>query len=1429
MKRLRMKKRVACALVIVAMLTFQTTVPVEAANTLDPHNPSTFQKEGGESHTPGNVLTLTDQGIADFVAFFAADVDASPGTDIDVVATFQIRQTSLNNADTGNRVVINDGVTRSAIAACIVKDGVRGIGLKSQGQASDPASYPVFVPVDWQAAPVTIRFRRSANGDAELVEVNGVAPSPRALLTFDKAPPPTRTGFGSVEFGCTSPEAKTTVEYAAFRSERVVNPVEPTILTVNSLGDGPIDLTDGTVTLRDAIHAANNDLQVSPGGPTGSGAEEIQFEPSLSGTITLNQGQLGISSDLMITGPGAGIVTVNANGSSRVFDVSDSESAVSKVTISGLTISGGEDSSGVGGGGILNREDLTLQNCTVTGNHSNSGGGIFNAAALTVKNSTLSSNVAYSGEGGGIFNAGTLTLQDSTLNLNETRFDGGGAAILNSGTLTVQNSTLSGNFARVDGGGIKNLGTLTMQNSTLTQNSVGQHARGGGIFTSFPGTVALHNTIVATNYGFLYPPDDVNGSLASTSTNNLIGVDSGLTGISHGSNGNQLGTAASPINPGLGELADNGGTNITQTHALLTFSPAIDAGNNAQAMGMTTDQRGSPFVRIFNTTVDIGAYEVQSFSNSRVVDTTADEDDGDYSAGDLSLREAIRLSNGAAGADTITFSPSVFGTPQTIALGGTEMVIADELTLSGPGASLLTLSGNNASRVFNVRAVNGAGEYPVTLSGLTVTGGNAGPDDDDRGGGILHTGGMLTILNSTLIGNTAAHGGGIASFRYLAVLNCTISNNTAHFPFTSGPRGGGIYSQGWRLTVLDSTLIGNTAMFGNGGGIYALRTSELSVRNTTLNGNEAGSDGGGMYYQDDSVSTNVLIVENSTLSGNTAGRGGGGLFVSSDSFFPFTVKNSTLSGNRAGRGGGIFNGCEIFECDNYNPNLAARLIVQDSTLSNNAVGSSNGGGINSTRNGILTVRSSSLSANIGAGIVNQEGTVMVQSSTLNSNRVGGIRSRGTLTVVNSTLSGNTDEGGIVSGGSLTIQNSTITQNHTDSANSGGGIGVSNGTLTMHNTIVADNFRDDANTSRDDVSGLFESSSTNNLIGVDTGLTGISNGTNGNQLGTSVTLINPQLGLLANNGGATLTHALLAGSPAVNAGNNGGIPADTYDLDGDSNTSEPIPFDQRGNSFARVLDTTVDIGAFELRLDADNDGVPDTTDNCPQDSNPNQADGDGDGIGDVCDPNPNDGPTGDVDGDGVLNNADNCPTTPNADQTNTDGDAEGDACDADDDNDGVPDTADNCPLTSNSDQANHDGDAQGDVCDPDDDNDGVADNADNCPFVANPNQANNDGDALGDVCDPDDDNDGVADATDNCPLVANPNQANADGDALGDACDPTPNGDIQLVFSSNRDGNFEIYGMRADGTGVVRLTNERCCRSRPVPVAGQDQSPLQQQP
>ena len=179
-------------------------------------------------------------------------------------------------------------------------------------------------------------------------------------------------------------------------------------------------------------------------------------------------------------------------------------------------------------------------------------------------------------------------------------------------------------------------------------------------------------------------------------------------------------------------------------------------------------------------------------------------------------------------------------------------------------------------------------------------------------------------------------------------------------------------------------------------------------------------------------------------------------------------------------------------------------------------------------------------------------------------------------------------------------------------------------------------------------------------------------------------------------------------------------------------------------------------------DKDGDGVADSKDNCPSNSNKDQKDLDKDGKGDVCD--------SDDDGDGVADSKDNCPNNSNKDQQDLDKDGKGDACDSDDDGDGVTDSKDNCPTVSNKDQKDLDQDGQGDVCDSDDDGDGVTDASDNCPTVSNKDQQDLDQDGQGDVCDSDDDGDGVPDASDNCPQNPNPAQNDVDKDGQGDLCD-----------------------------------------------------------
>jgi hypothetical protein len=202
---------------------------------------------------------------------------------------------------------------------------------------------------------------------------------------------------------------------------------------------------------------------------------------------------------------------------------------------------------------------------------------------------------------------------------------------------------------------------------------------------------------------------------------------------------------------------------------------------------------------------------------------------------------------------------------------------------------------------------------------------------------------------------------------------------------------------------------------------------------------------------------------------------------------------------------------------------------------------------------------------------------------------------------------------------------------------------------VNNTIIAANFRPNDGT-QDDILGTITVAN-NNLVGNAAYSGGISDGANGNIVGNNgvgIIDINTVLDTtIANNGGTTPTHALVAGSPARNAGNN------ALAINPDST---PLINDQRGIGFPRIVGGTVDIGSFEAPLpDSDGDGVPDVNDNCV--------------------------------------------STPNPDQLDTDGDGAGNACDADDDNDGVLDGADNCPLVSNPNQADFDLDGIGDTCDP----------------------------------------------------------------------------------------------------------------------------------
>ena len=169
--------------------------------------------------TAPTTLTFTDSSASDVSAIYTPNACAAPGLEVDVVATFQVRSCTPNSADADFRVVINDGQTKSAIAAAVMINGQRCIALVGAGRASDVATYPASVVADWVARPVSLRLRRFADGGAELIELNGVAPNPRVLLWTDLVAARARAG-PSFEIGCMSVEGLADVDVTEFYAER---------------------------------------------------------------------------------------------------------------------------------------------------------------------------------------------------------------------------------------------------------------------------------------------------------------------------------------------------------------------------------------------------------------------------------------------------------------------------------------------------------------------------------------------------------------------------------------------------------------------------------------------------------------------------------------------------------------------------------------------------------------------------------------------------------------------------------------------------------------------------------------------------------------------------------------------------------------------------------------------------------------------------------------------------------------------------------------------------------------------------------------------------------------------------------------------------------------------------------------------------------
>jgi hypothetical protein len=398
----------------------------------------------------------------------------------------------------------------------------------------------------------------------------------------------------------------------------------------------------------------------------------------------------------------------------------------------------------------------------------------------------------------------------------------------------------------------------------------------------------------------------------------------------------------------------------------------------------------APFAAAALALLAVPAAQAATFT----VTTTADSGPG-------SLRQAVANANATAGADVITFQPTVTG---TIVLTSGELQLTDSVDVQGPGAGTLAVSGNDSSRVFFAYIFNilGPGFSPppidVVVSGLTITHGKAA-----FGGGVASLGNRVTLDHVTITNNTADYGGGVgvggAPASSLTIQNTSITGNTS-----LNDAGGVFVYYPAGPTLIEDTIVSGNHSAGAGGGIavdatgvFPEATGAITIRRTTISGNTADTLGGGLSTG--IASGQQLLIESSTISGNTTpGLGGGAYFHNTNG--AVTITDSTIAGNTGSSGGGIAAGS------------TAPLSLRFSTVAGNtAVSPAGGGNIANTASAVL-LNDSIVADGVATANPDVSGTFVSSYSLIETPGTAGITAgAGTITGVDPQLGPLANNGG----------------------------------------------------------------------------------------------------------------------------------------------------------------------------------------------------------------------------------------------------------------------------------------------------------------------------------------------------------------------------------------------------------------------------------
>lgn len=795
---------------------------------------------------------------------------------------------------------------------------------------------------------------------------------------------------------------------------------------------------------------------------------------TVSGTIALQSALPAITGSVDVEGPGASRLTIQGDGhNDAILSLASSAS----VTASGVTLDGDHYNSGVtvAAGATLAVDDDVVQHCSSSTN----GAGILNdGGTVTVNDSTFSTNVTENAYGAGIANVG--------------------------GTLTVSQSTFTMNFADYNGAGIYSVadsngdgGTMTVLDSTFVGNEA---ERGGGVDLGPGATGTIVDSTFTANQGVFQ-----GGAIA------LYGSSAAAPDIS-------LTISGSTIVNNSGDITCGGifVQPIAYVQPVLLYDSIIadNVLGAAPPAGSYSDVAGaiSP-ASSFNLIGDgTGMTGLAASVNGNMIGTDANP---------LNPELGPLQNNGGP---TLTMAPLPYS--PAVDHGGPDPVGDDYTSTDQTGNPRIVAQPDSVFAVGGDGRDIGAVELPIqTPTVLTVN----STADAVPPAGVLTLRQAIEAADGTLplasLPASQVKQGSPSVFDIDFSVVGTIALESA-LPTIGAGAAIALEGPGASRLAIEGDGLGDQILTVAPGASFTVASVTLTGPSTTQSGNASQNAGV-------SVGADAVVGIHDAVLEHLMADDSGGAILNQGGFV--TLSASEIQNCEAvNYGGGI-------------ASLGGSLGVSQSLLTNNEVFLSGGGaiaiedgpGTNSGAPGALTIVGSTLDGNTTLGSVGG-GAVLLLAGT-------------DARVTNSTFVGNSagsapggaiDESRVVA---LTLEDSTLTDN---SASSGGGIYSQTDTSPMtlvQNTIVAGNFAGGQSGAPSDISGAIETASANNIFGdgddviipnpSGTDEIPLTNGFNGNLVGTAAQPINADLGPLQNNGGPTPTVALLPGSPAIGAGKN----------------------------------------------------------------------------------------------------------------------------------------------------------------------------------------------------------------------------------------------------------------------------------------------------